>query len=233
MNADGEKNEVNKVVEYTDNANSYNSYNDGGNAGNKNNNKINLPNKLTIFRIILVPVFMIFILVPLLGEVWSKILAASLFLIAALTDLIDGLLARKLNLVTNFGKFLDPVADKFMIVGALIAITASESFAEIRFLTVWAAAIVFFREFAVTSVRLVANSSDGNVIAANFTAKLKTLFQCVCVITILLEEKIITNNLHTPKYLFSYITTAIMLVLTLYSGFVYFKTYWNYIDPRK
>ena len=103
------------------------------NNGNKNNlpgKKINLPNKLTLFRIIIVPVIMIFILLPLKADenaniiLWAKIIAAALFLIAALTDLIDGLLARRLNQITNFGKFMDAVADKFLIIGVLIAITA-------------------------------------------------------------------------------------------------------------
>jgi len=226
-----------KVTEYNNtdgNNNQYNSNNIINNAGNANNGrKVNLPNKLTIFRVILVPVYMIFIIFPVFSDTWSKILAAALFLIAAVTDLFDGMLARRLNLVTNFGKFLDPLADKFMIVGALIAITASDAFSGIRWLSVWVTAIVFFRELAVTSVRLVANSADGNVIPANFAAKLKTFFQCVCVVTILLENTVITKNLNTMPYLFTYITTAIMVILTIYSGFVYFKIYWHYIDPTK
>jgi len=219
--------ENNEVTEYN-----------GNNNDNKNNkptksNKINLPNKLTIFRVILVPVYMFFILIPVFSESWSNIFAAALFLITALTDLLDGFLARKLNLVTDFGKFMDPLADKFMVVGALMAITASSCFEDIRFIAVWVTSIIFFRELAVTSLRLVAKSSAENVIAANFIAKLKTLSQCVCIMTILLEDMVITENVKTPPYLFSYITMAVMVILTLFSGFVYFKTYWNYIDPAK
>ena len=209
----------------------YSAKNDGGD--NKKTTRINLPNKLTIFRIILVPVFMVFILLPVPNETWSKIFASALILIAALTDFIDGFLARRLKLVTNFGKLMDPLADKFMVVGAMIAITASDSFADIRFLTVWVTTVVFFRELAVTSIRLLAKSADDNVIAANFVAKLKTFSQIVCIMTVLLEESVITQNLSAPSYLFSYITMAVMLILTIYSGVVYFKTYWKYIDPEK
>ena len=222
MNADEKE-----ITEYNNNA-------DNDSKNNKNSGKkINLPNKLTIFRIILVPVYMIFILAPFLGDVWSRILAASLVLIAALTDLIDGIIARRLKLVTDFGRFMDPLADKFMVVGAMIAITAADSFSDIRFFMAWATAIVFFRELAVTSVRLVANASDGNVIAANFTAKIKTFSQCVCILTILLEDMVIPESLGAPPYLFSYITLAFMLVMTVYSGYIYFKNYWGYIDPTK
>jgi len=224
-----------EVAEYGDQNDQNDQNNDNNNNGHKNNqtNKINLPNKLTIFRIILVPVIMFFIVVPVFSESWSKILAAALFLITSLTDLLDGFLARKLSLVTDFGKFMDPLADKFMVVAALMAITASEIFTDIRFIAVWVTAVVFFRELAVTSLRLVARSSDEIVIAANFVAKLKTLSQCVCIMTVLLEDMVLTENLKTPPYLFSYITMGIMVALTVLSGFVYFKSYWKYIDPAK
>jgi CDP-diacylglycerol--glycerol-3-phosphate 3-phosphatidyltransferase len=198
--------------------------------------RINLPNKLTIFRIILVPCFMVFILLPqngILTVAWMKIFASALFLIAALTDLLDGILARRLNLITDFGIFMDAVADKFMVVGAMVAITGSPHFEGIRFFSVWATSIVFFRELAVTSIRLVANAADGNVIAAKFVGKLKTFLQCACILTILLEDVAISQNLNTPPYLFGYITMVLMLVATVYSGFVYFKAYWKYIDPAK
>ena len=204
--------------------------------------KINMPNRLTILRIILVPVFMVFILIPendILSPLWSKIIAAALFLIAALTDLLDGMIARKYNLITNFGKFMDAVADKFMVVGMLIAIIASPYFENIRIWAACATSVVFFRELAVTSLRLVANSSDENVIAANKAGKMKTLSQCICVMTILLEQIVITDTVNRfasfefPQYLFSYITMGVMVILTVYSGLIYFKTYWSYIDPSK
>ena len=230
-------NDENKNVTVYNNDNSSNNDVDINNKiDNYTARKINLPNKLTIFRVILVPVIMIFILIPendIFNETWANIFAAALFLIANLTDLFDGIIARKYRLTTDFGALMDPLADKFLIVGSLIAITAAKSFEGMRWLTVWVTTIVFFREIAVTSLRLVANSADGKVIAANFAGKLKTTLQYVCILTILLEDMIITSNIKTPAYLFSYITMAIMVILTVYSGFVYFKSYWKYIDPTK
>ena len=219
------------VVQYSENNGGENSGGEYGGAAKK----MNLPNKLTIFRILLVPAYMVFILLPenILGETWPKIFAAALFLIAALTDLVDGLLARRLNLITDFGKLLDPLADKFMVMGAMIAITASDAFAPVRWLSVWATAIMFFREFAVTSLRSAVISSGGTVIAANFAGKLKTVLQITCIMVILLEDTVISQNLNTPPYLFVYITMVAMIAATLYSGFVYFKNNWEYINPTK
>jgi CDP-diacylglycerol--glycerol-3-phosphate 3-phosphatidyltransferase len=202
-----------------------------GESNTELKNKMNLPNKLTVFRIALVPVIMFFIVI--FDEPWAKIIAALLFLVASVTDMLDGIIARKNNIVTNFGKLMDPLADKFLVVGSLIAITASPSFREFYMLSVWVTAGVFFRELAVTSIRLVANTSDGSVIAANFAGKLKTLAQCVCVLTVLLEDIVLTQNFGTPENVFSYVTMSVMLSLTIYSGFEYLRTYWKYIDPEK
>jgi CDP-diacylglycerol--glycerol-3-phosphate 3-phosphatidyltransferase len=230
---DSDNNKKNKsLVKYEADAKN----NDGGeNSPDKKSSKLNLPNKLTVFRVLLVPAFMLFILFPaneVIPPAWCKIFAAALFVIAAITDLLDGIIARRLKLITNFGKLMDPLADKFMIVGALIAITASDSFAGIRWLAVWVTTAVFFRELAVTSVRLIANTSEGNVIAASFIGKIKTFMQCACILTILLEDVIITQTIGIP-YLFSYITMVMMLIITVYSGIAYVKTYWKYIDPAK
>ena len=221
-------------MEPDNNSNEIEKYNAAGDAPDKKR-KINLPNKLTVFRIILVPVIMVFVLLPEsdILNVWPKIFAAALFLIASLTDFIDGVLARKLNLITDFGKFMDPLADKFLVAGAMIAITAASSFSEIRVFSACATAVIVFRDLAVNSIRVVASSADGNVIAANFAGKLKTFSQCVCIMTIFLEEAVLSRNIGTPPYLFSYITIAVMCLLTIYSGFVYLKTYWRYIDPAK
>lgn len=215
----------------------YQKYIRGQNPMNKNGavgkGGINLPNKLTILRIILVPVFMVFILVPAIPELPAKIFAAIFFLAANITDFLDGVIARRRGLVTDFGKLMDPLADKFMVVGALLAITASDMFSGLRYITVIVTSVVFFRELAVTSLRLVANTADGNVIAANTIAKLKTFSQCVCIMTVLLEEILLTNTLGTPANLFSIITMVAMCALTIISGYIYFKSYWGYIDPTK
>ena len=137
--------------------------------------KINLPNKLTILRMMLVPVVMVFILYPVLtgnNSILYGIIPAVLFILTAITDFIDGKIARKYNLITNFGKFMDPVADKFMVIGSLVAITVAND--ALRPFMVWVSIIVIFRELAVTSVRLVV-SGEGIVVPANWLGKCRTL----------------------------------------------------------
>lgn len=189
--------------------------------------KINLPNKLTILRMILVPVVMVFILYPALtgnSHILYGIIPALLFVITAVTDFIDGKIARKYNLITDFGKFMDPVADKFMVIGALVAITVAND--TLRPFMVWVAIIVIFRELAVTSVRLVV-SGEGIVVPANWLGKCKTMTQSISIVVFLIE------HLFWDLYIFSYIGMAATAVLTLWSGINYLKEYWKYIDPTK
>ncbi|MBQ9921500.1 MAG: CDP-diacylglycerol--glycerol-3-phosphate 3-phosphatidyltransferase [Clostridia bacterium] len=196
--------------------------------------KLNLPNKLTVLRIILVPLCMVFILYPIGGEFVARIIAAALFLVTALTDLADGKIARARNLVTNFGKFLDPLADKFMIFGALLALCSSDMYAYFRPVFVWVSAIIILRELGVTSIRLVASgSSDKVVIAASYLGKLKTTFQCVAVMAIILEPVMVKPFFPEYNlYILSYICTALMLIFTVWSGADYIKSYWKYINPN-
>jgi len=196
--------------------------------------KINLPNKLTIMRIILVPFFVLFIVVrfPGMSDTVSRIIAAALFTAAFITDSIDGNLARKHNMVTDFGKTMDPLADKFMIFGALVAITYAYTYLSAVF--IWVTLIVIFRELGVTSLRLIVSSTEDVVFPANWAGKLKTVFQCVCVMTVLLEPVIF--HIFWPSYdlyILTYVTAAIMTLLTIYSGVNYFRAYWSHIDPRK
>lgn len=127
--------------------------------------KMNIPNKLTIARIILAPFSMIFILYAFPNETWARIFAASLFLLTAVTDLVDGKLARRFGWITNFGKFMDPLADKFMVFGVLIAMCTSPMYEKFHAVLIWVTVIVIFRELAVTSMRLLVVSSDGTVVA--------------------------------------------------------------------
>ena len=143
-----------------------------------NNKQIdkNLPNKLTILRILLVPVFIIVLWLPMITgnsniEFASKITAALIFAFSAITDFVDGKIARKYNLVSNFGKFMDPLADKFLIIGALLA--AIPVYKEFTVMLVIALLITVFRELAVSSMRLIAKNADGVVIAAALPEKLK------------------------------------------------------------
>ena len=140
---------------------------------------MNLPNKLTILRVFLVPVFVVFMLTDLGGS-YSNWIALVIFVAASLTDSLDGYLARKNNLVTNFGKFMDPVADKLLVCSALICLM------ELNRVPAWMVLIIIAREFIISGFRLVA-SDAGVVIAASYWGKFKTISQVVMIIALLIE----------------------------------------------
>lgn len=133
---------------------------------------MNLPNKLTMFRVILIPFFIVFLLVP--GIPAGKWIALAIFIVASLTDLLDGKIARKYNLVTNFGKFMDPLADKLLVCAALICLI------ELERIPSWIVIIIISREFIISGFRLVA-ADNQVVIAASYWGKFKTTFQMVMV----------------------------------------------------
>ena len=153
---------------------------------------LNLPNRLTIARVILIPFFMIFLIFPILPEVWTRIVSAAIFILASITDMLDGMIARRFNLVTDFGKFLDPLADKLLVFGGMLGILAHNA-ADILFvrLFVWVIFVFMLRELAVTSLRLIAVNRSGKVIAANWLGKLKTVSQMLMMIALLLEPVVI------------------------------------------
>lgn len=193
---------------------------------------MNLPNKLTIFRILMVPVFLVLLCVPLpISDTVMRILTAAVFAVTALTDMVDGKIARKYNLITDFGKFMDPLADKFLVIAAMLGILVR--FDYLRTVFVWAAAIVIFREFAVTSIRLVAAQKSGLVVAASWLGKVKTTTQMICIVCVLIEPVILPFKPFTEWHILSYITTAVMTVMTLWSGMDYLKTYWPLLDAKK
>ncbi|MBQ4354798.1 MAG: CDP-diacylglycerol--glycerol-3-phosphate 3-phosphatidyltransferase [Clostridia bacterium] len=193
---------------------------------------MNLPNKLTVFRMCMVPVFLFLLCVPLpIPETALRLITAVIFAITSLTDMIDGKIARKYNLITDFGKFMDPLADKFLVISAMLGILVR--FDYLRQLFVWAAAIVIFREFAVTSLRMIAANKAGLVIAAAWLGKVKTTTQMLCIVCVLLEPVILPFTPFTEWHLLSYITTGVMLVMTLWSGIDYLKAYWPYIGATK
>ena len=136
---------------------------------------MNLPNKLTVGRILLVPFFVAALLIPFPMHTLAALL---LFIAASVTDLLDGKIARKNHLVTDFGKFADPLADKILVLSALLC------FVQLGWCDCVAVIVVLFREFAVTSIRLIA-ASKGKVVAANIWGKVKTVTQMVAIITIL------------------------------------------------
>lgn len=189
--------------------------------------KMNLPNKLTILRVCMIPLFMVFLCVPLpIGDTAIRLIAASIFALTALTDMLDGKIARKYNLITDFGKLMDPLADKCMVFGAMLGILVY--CAEIRYVFVWAAILVMARELAVTSLRLIAASAGGEVIAAAWLGKVKTVTQIICIITVLVEP-IIPLGICREYHVLAYLTTILMAVMTVWSGVDYFKVYGKYI----
>ena len=134
---------------------------------------MNLPNKLTTFRVVLIPFFVFFLLTDLVGD-WGKWIALSIFIVASLTDFLDGYLARKLNLVTNFGKFMDPLADKLLVCSAMICLIEKGAIPS------WIVTIIIAREFIISGFRLIA-SDNGVVIAASYWGKFKTVFQMIMI----------------------------------------------------
>ena len=140
---------------------------------------MNLPNKLTVLRVIMVPFFVAFMLYPLAGDA-SKYVALALFCIASFTDFLDGHLARKHNLVTNFGKFMDPLADKLLVCSALICLSSLGK------LATWIVLIIIAREFIISGFRLVA-SDNGIVIAASYWGKFKTVSHMAMIIMLILD----------------------------------------------
>lgn len=201
---------------------------------------MNLPNKLTVARIYMVPVVIAVIMLGniLIPEYIAYPLAALLFGLTSLTDMLDGRIARKHNLITDFGRFLDPLADKLMVIGTMLSILYK--FDKIRFFFFWGVLIVIFREFMVTGIRLIAATHpDGEVIAANFLGKFKTVTQIVCILIVLVEpafQDILELILGSPdKYFFhdifpfSIAATTVMVVFTLWSGLSYLVKYRKYL----
>ena len=168
---------------------------------------MNTANRLTILRVLLIPVFMIFVLIDVPNY---RYIAAFIFFIAALTDSLDGYIARSRNQITVFGKFMDPLADKLLISAALISLV------ELGEISSWAAMIIIAREFAITGFRILA-AADGIVIAASWWGKIKTITQIVAIISILL------NNFPFSLigFPFSRITLGLAVVFTIISGIDY------------
>ena len=194
---------------------------------------MNLPNKLTLLRVILIPFFLLFIYwkVP-----FHFLIALVIFAAASITDALDGKIARKNNLVTNFGKFLDPLADKVLVIAALTV------FVELSEVNMGAVPLIIItaREFMVSGLRLLAANS-GTVVAAGIWGKLKTAFTMVAIIAILLwlslRGDFSVNFSESAVSAVENVITPILIwtatVLTVLSGAVYLKGYWHLIDSDK
>lgn len=189
---------------------------------------MNLANKLTILRILLVPIMVIVSFFNIQGEVlgipMQFIVINVIFIIASLTDKLDGYIARSRNQITTFGKFLDPIADKIVVVTAMIMLV------EFGHLPAWIPIVVIFREFVVSGYRLVAVGQNGNVIAANFWGKLKTVTQMIAIILAFLDPNpygtIFNGNLAGYEFVINLLVTLIMsvsVVATVFSGWEYIK----------
>lgn len=189
---------------------------------------MNLANKLTIFRIILVPIM---VLIPylgidtyIMGIPLTWIIVAIIFLIAAITDKLDGYIARSRNQITNFGKFLDPIADKILVLAAMIMLV------EMQKLPAWIPIIVLAREFVVSGYRLVAVEKGGKVIAASKWGKLKTVTQMFAIILAFLDlhafGECFTGELQGGDFVLNLIVTVMMIIqviATIFSGVDYLK----------
>ena len=164
---------------------------------------MNLPNKLTTMRVILIPFFVFFMLAPYF-EGYGNYIAVAIFIVASLTDMLDGKIARKYNLVTNFGKFMDPLADKLLVCSAMICLIETGQ------LAAWIVIVIIAREFIISGFRLVA-SDNGVVIAASYWGKFKTTFQMLMVIVLIL-------NIDHPVFrMLGTVLTYVALVLTIVS----------------
>lgn len=168
---------------------------------------MNLPNKLTIFRVILIPFFVFFLLAPYFPE-YGKYIATAIFIVASLTDMADGKIARKYNLVTNFGKFMDPLADKLLVCSAMIA------FIELGLMPAWIVIIIIAREFIISGFRLIA-AEKNVVIAAGMSGKIKTTVQMI--MCCLLIARLPFGFMRYVELVFIYAA----LILTVYSLIVY------------
>ena len=197
-------------------------------------NTLNIPNTLSLIRVLLVPAFVLSLLLMRDIEIWGLVVPAIIFLITAITDVLDGKIARKHNLITDFGKFIDPLADKFLVIGSQIAILAHLFLrGEITegLVFVWVVLIILLRELAVTSIRLVVAGKSGIVVAASIFGKIKTVSQVVCTLVIILEPLVFP--FFRENHIAAYIAMAVMCFTTIFSGLDYLKAYLPYIDSNK
>ena len=191
---------------------------------------MNLPNKLTLLRVCLIPVFLLFVYVSAIP--CHYLLALIVFAAASLTDMLDGKIARKHNLVTNFGKFLDPLADKVLVITALTVFVELKEFR----MSAIPLVIIIAREFMVSGLRLLA-AEEGVVIAAGIWGKLKTAFTMVTIVGVMAYLSLAYEfGLAVPDFVKTWILGALIWIstaLTIISGLVYLKGCWKYIDGDK
>ena len=192
--------------------------------------KLNVPNTLSLIRALLVPVFVATLLFMRDIPVWCCVVPTIVYALTGFTDMLDGKIARKYNLVTDFGKFIDPLADKFMVIGSAIAmlvwmmLRAMESGRSqdllLPMIFVWVVLIILLRELGVTSLRLVVAGKSGIVVAASMLGKIKTVSQMAGTVVILMEPVIPYFN---ENHILSYVCMGVMAFTTVFSGLDYLK----------
>ena len=195
---------------------------------------MNLPNKLTLARMAMVPIFVVFLInIPVPHH---TVIALGIFILASLTDMLDGKIARKYNLITNYGKFMDPLADKVLVLSAMICFVFE------GWTNVWFLIAIMAREFMVSAVRLIA-ADNGKVVAANMWGKVKTVTQMAAIIVILglqyvqeLMDLFIIPSFPNSEMVFYYIGegfVALCVLFTLISGIIYLKDNWFLMKNSK
>ena len=193
---------------------------------------MNVPNTLSLIRALLVPVFVATLLFMIDIPYWCCIVPTIVYILTGLTDMLDGKIARKYNLVTDFGKFIDPLADKFMVIGSQIAILVwmlLNGETTLALVFVWVVLVILLRELGVTSLRLVVAGKSGIVVAASLLGKIKTVSQMVGTVVILIEPLI---PFFKENHILSYAFMAIMAFTTLFSGWDYLKAYLPHISTN-
>ena len=196
---------------------------------------MNLPNKLTLLRMILIPIFLLMASVDAIP--YNLTIATLIFMVAAYTDHLDGKIARRDNLITNFGKFMDPLADKLLVTSALIALVERSE------IGAWVAVVIIAREFAVTGLRTIA-ANEGVVISASVWGKTKTVSQIIAIIAMFIgligkNEAYLMNFSKSVPFLRSFfnifppVAMYVAVFFTIMSGYDYFKKGWKYMDTNK
>ena len=194
---------------------------------------MNVPNTLSLIRVCLVPIFVATLLFMREIAIWGFVVPAVVYILTGLTDMLDGKIARKYNLVTDFGKFIDPLADKFMVLSSMIAILVWMILLgniTLALVFVWVVLVILLRELGVTSLRLVVAGKSGIVVAASMLGKIKTVSQMVGTVVIIVEPMI---PFFSENHILSYVFMAVMAFTTLFSGIDYLKAYLPHIDSNK
>ena len=204
---------------------------------------MNLPNTLSLIRVLLVPVFVATLIFMREIKWWGIIVPAIVYALTALTDMLDGKIARKYNLITDFGKFIDPLADKFMVLASSISILVwmilgGELLESLIFM--WVVLIILLRELGVTSLRLVVAGKSGIVVAASFLGKMKTVSQMVGTVLIIFEPVLsyfkdvnAVCAFMWQYHIIAYVMMAVMTFTTIFSGIDYLKALLPHVDTNK